>query len=340
MPCYVGLDASAKSTSICVMDKHGAIVREGAVESTPPAIERFLRGERRRYALVGIEAWSLASWLYEGLARAGLPIVCIEATHAHGVLKAQPNKTDRADARGIAELMRIGSYRAVHVKTQESQRITSILAARRVLKCKLFSLQNAIRGFLLIFGGKLGGGRFGTFDSRVREIASRDAFLKELVAPLLEVRSLLLAKIEEFDERIEQMAKADAVCQLLQTAPGVGPISALTFRAAIDVPTRFSRSRDVGPHLGLVPRTYQSGEVERRGRISRRGNADARAALYMCAVGLLRTNVKRSWLKDWAEQIAKRRGGKKAVVALARKLAVVLHKMWVTGTPFRWEAAS
>jgi transposase len=340
MPCYVGLDASKKSTSVCVLDARGQVLREGAVESTPSAIKGFLRGEGRRYALVGIEAWSLASWLYEGLAHAGLPVVCIEATHAHVVLKAQPNKTDRADARGIAELMRIGSYRAVHVKTQESQRIRSMLTARRFLKSKLVSLQSTIRGFLLGAGGKLDSGRVRTFGGRAQQLARKDPFLRQLIEPLLEVWALLVAKIHEFDDRLAEIAKADAVCQLLQTAPGIGPIAALTYRAAIDVPTRFARSRDVGPHLGLVPRTYQSGDSERRGRISRRGNSEARAALYMSAVAMLRSNVRRSWLKDWAQEIAKRRGGKKAVVALARRLAVVLHKMWITNTPFRWEAAS
>ena len=337
MSCYVGLDSSKKHTSICVIDKTGKALKEGSVETSPAAIAKFLRGDRLRYSRVGLEAWTLAPWLYEGLARRGFPVVCIDAAHAHNVLKTQPNKTDKADARGIAELMRIGSFRAVHVKTRESQRIHAVLTARRLLKTKQIAIQNAIGGALLGLGLKLERGRRGTFEERVRKLASKDALAKCALEPLLEVRALIAAKIGEMDRSMRETAQADPVCQVLMTAPGIGALGALAFKSAIDVPNRFQNSRSIGPHLGLVPRTHQSGETERRGRISRRGDSEVRRMLYLAALVVLRHDVKTSWLKRWGEQIAARRGGKRAAVAVARRLTIVLHRMWVTQTPFRWE---
>ncbi len=337
MSCYVGLDASKRHTSICVVDKTGRMLKEGLVETTPAAIANFLRGDRLRYSRVGLETWTLAPWLYEGLARRGLPVICINATHAHNVLKTQPNKTDKADARGIAELMRIGSYRTVHVKTVESQRIQIVLTARRLLKAKQVAIQNAIGGLLLGLGLKLERGRKTTFEERVRKLARKDATANCVLEPLLEVRALITAKIEEIDVSIRETAESDPVCQVLMTAPGIGALGALAFKSAIDVPSRFPNSRSIGPHLGLVPRTHQSGETERRGRISRRGDSEVRRMLYLAALTVLRRDMKTSWLKRWGEQIVARRGSKQAAVAVARRLSIVLHRMWVTQTPFRWE---
>ncbi len=200
MPCYVGLDASKKWTSVCVINRDGHIVKEGRVETAPAAIIAFLRGERIRYARVGIEMWSLAVWLYEGLAGAGLPVICIEAAHAHNVLKTQPNKTDKADARGIAELMRIGSYKAVHVKTRESQRLRTILSVRRLLKGHQIAVQQAIGAVMLSLGLKLEAGLRGGFEARVVALTKKDAFARATLCPLLEVRAALLEKIGGLSE--------------------------------------------------------------------------------------------------------------------------------------------
>jgi transposase len=337
MPCYVGLDASKRHTSVCVTDPNGNVLREGRVETTPKAIVGFLRGDGARFARIGIESSSLAPWIYEGLARARLPIICIEARHAHGALGTQPNKTDRSDARGIADLMRTGSYRAVHIKTLESRRIRAMLTARKLLKAKAQDIQNGIRGLLLGLGFKFESGRTATFDRRVRTAVSKHEFASTIVAPLLELRSKILTEVAHFERRLGDIARHDPVCTLLQTAPGVGPLTALIYRTSVDEPGRFASSRAVGPHLGLVPQTHQSGDIEWRGRISKHGDRDARSALFMAAMVLLTHRGATSWLRRWGEAVAARRGRKRAIIAVARRLAVVLHKMWLTESPFRPE---
>ncbi len=338
MPCYVGLDVSKQLTSICAMDAKGGVLREGRVESSPKSIVDFLRGDRVRYARVGIEACGLAAWLYQGLARAGLPVLCIEARHAHGVLSARcQQKTDRSDARGIADLMRTGTFRVVHIKTRASQEARAILTARKILRAKAMDLENAIRGLLLGFGIKFEPARGLRFDRRVKPLIAKDAFAARLVLPLLDLRERLLAQAAGFEAQLRELAAQDSVCANLMTAPGVGPLTALTFRTAIDEPGRFASSRSVGAHFGLVPKLSQSGDVERRGRITKHGDRDVRAMLYLAALSAFRTGGRKSWLSAWGEQVAARRGRKRAVVAVARRLAVVLHRMWLSGSPFRWE---
>lgn len=339
MPCYVGLDMSKQLTAICVMDRDGSVLRESAVPTSPVDIINFLRGDGLRYARVGLEAGALAPWLYERLARAGLPVICIETRHAHSVLKANPNKTDRSDARGIADLMRTRTYRPVHVKTESSQRAQALVTARKFLKTKAQSISNLIRGLLLGLGLKVDKGKTATFARRVRLLISRHSFAQSLINPLLEAQSALYNQLKILERNIEETAKADPVCRLLTTAPGVGWLTSITFRATVDEPSRFTKSRTVGPHLGLVPRTFQSGETERRGRITKSGDTATRTALYMAAMSLMRMR-RRSWLKDWGTAVAARRGAGKAIVAVARRLGVVLHRMWITGTPFRWENAA
>ena len=221
MPCYVGLDVSKRSTKICVLDNNGQVIREGSVDSSPKAIVGFLRGERRRYARVGMEAWSLASWLYGGLARAGLPIICIEARHAHSVLTAaRANKTDRNDARGIAEIMRAGIYKTVHIKTAESQRLKALLTTRKLLRNKSLDIENGIGGVLLGFGLKVGTGAASTYERRVRALAGGNTYLTTLVDPLLKVRRLISDEAVGLERLIRQSALEDPVCVRLMTAPG------------------------------------------------------------------------------------------------------------------------
>jgi transposase len=339
MPCFVGLDASKRTTKVCVVDELGTILEEGTVESDPKAIVAFLRGKGRRYARVGQEAWSLAAWLYAGLARAGLPIITIEAKHAHGVLKEMHlNKTDKNDARGIAQLMRLGLYKTVHMKSTESQRIQALLTMRNHLRIKVRDIENAIGAGLLVFGQKLKTGGRPTFERRVRVQVGTDEFLNGLVEPLLRARAAILEEVTALEARLRQIAADDPVCRRLMTAPYVGPQIALTFRASIDMPQRFTRSRNVGVHLGLTPRTRQSGEKETRTGITRRGDRATRTALYLAAGNLIRVTSKPSWLKTWGREVAARRGLRKAIVAVARRLASVLHQMWVNETDFRWEA--
>lgn len=340
MTYYVGLDASKHYTNVCVVDSHGSIVTEQRLETSPSIIARLLKSQRRRYAKVGVEASSISRYLYEGLAREGVPIVCIDARHAHLILKAQANKTDRLDARGIAHLMRTGMYRTAHVKTRESQHIGSMLTARKLLQSKFIDIENAIRGLLLTDGIKIDGGRRVTFEARVRHAISSDPSMQTVIEPLLVVNSHILTGIRCLEQELQTIADADPICRLLATAPGVGWLTALTFRCQVDVARRFPRSRSVGPHLGLVPRTFQSGEIEWRGRIGQRRGDPLRAALFCSALIILRKNTRTSWLKVWGEGVANRRGKKRAAIAVARRLAVTLHHMWITNQSFRWEAAS
>lgn len=338
MPYFVGLDASKKTTHVCVVDRAGAVIDTGVVETSPKAIAGFLRGKRRRYVRVGAEAWAISSWLYEGLAKAGLPIVLIDARHAHGLLKNQRNKTDKNDARGIAEMMRAGTYKAVHVKSAASQDIRMLLTARTMLTSKAHDIANFIHGVLLGAGLKLARLQRRTYEVRVRALIAENPSVRSLVETLLAARAAILRERDGIEEKLIAIARADPVCLRLMTAPGIGELTALLYRCSIDEPRRFPRSRAVGPHLGLTPRMYQSGEVEWRGRISRSGDGALRRALVTAAMTSLKKNTRDSWLKTWARDIAERRGGMKAGIAVARRLAVILHRMWVTETDFRWEA--
>ena len=335
MPCFVGLDASKKTTSVCVVDPKGTVLREGTVDTSPQAIVRFLRGNSVRYARVGLESSSIAPWLFEGLARARLPVICIETRHAHGALKTQHNKTDRADARGIANLMRTGSYRAVHIKTAESQKVRMILTARRMLLTKSVDMQNTIYGLLLGLGIKIETKRPRTFDNRVQLAIAEHPFAASVLRPLVELRRQVLLQVKAFEVQLREIAREDRICQLLMTAPGVGELTALIYRSSIDVPERFASSRSVGPLLGLVPRTHQSGDNEWRGKITKQGDREARRALFIAAMVLLRRNAAKNWLHQWGNALAARRGRKRAIVAVARRLAITLHKMWMTGLPFQ-----
>ena len=253
------------------------------------------------------------------------------------VLKAQQvNKSDRNDARGIAQMMRVGLYKAVHVKTLASQQERMLLTSRKLLRDKLQDMENELRGTLRNFGLRVGVVSPGHFEARVRELVVGHPTLGAIVAPLLAVRRVLREQFAVLHKMVLDQVRSDRLCRRLMTVPGVGPVVALTFRATVDQPQRFARSKMVGAHFGLVPRRFQSGETDYDGRISKCGDAMMRTALYEAAQVLLTRTQKWSWLKAWGMQLARRRGGKKAIVALARRLAVILHRMWIDGTQFRW----
>jgi transposase len=252
------------------------------------------------------------------------------------VLKAQINKTDRNDARGMAQMMRAGLYRPVHVKTLRSQKLRVLLTHRKLLQSKAIAIENELRASLRNFGLKVG--MIGTmkFEARIRELVERLPDLAVLVEPLLIVRRIIREQLGILHRRLLAIVRDDDVCRRLMTIPGVGPVVALTFRVTVDVPARFSKSKAVGAVFGLTPAKYQSGENDRTGAISRCGDEMMRIMLYEAAQSMLVRTAKWSWLKAWAMKIARHRGMKKAIVALARRLAVIMHRMWVDGTEFRW----
>lgn len=337
MKFYAALDVSLAETSICIVDDAGTVVEETKVPSDPAAIGAFFAATGLTFVRIGLEAGALSQWLHDGLARAGLPVVCIETRHLKAALSAMTHKTDRNDARGMAQVMRTGWFQAVHVKTEESRLLRTLLAGRGLLVQKLMDIDNQIRGSLRVFGLKVGRVTRRGFECRVRDLlAGRPILLLATLEPMLRVRAAILAELTTMQRLVRQAARRDPVCQRLMTVPGVGAVVALTFRAAVDVPARFAKSKAVGAHFGLVPRRYQSGEVDRSGRISKVGDDRVRTMLYEAANTLLSRSTRWCKLKAWAMQIAKRRGMARAKVASARKLAVVLHRIWVDETEFRW----
>jgi transposase len=204
---------------------------------------------------------------------------------------------------------------------------------------KCVDLENEIRGLFKIFGIKLPPRLgHGSFDGAVRETIEADETLSHALLPLLDVRLELYRAFRELDNRTRKLAHSDEVCRRLMTAPGVGFITALTFKAAVDDPTRFRHSRTVAAHFGLTPRRFQSGELDIEGHISRCGDRDVRSALYVAANAMMTRSSKWSPLKAWGMQLAKKRGHRRAVIAVARKLAVILHRMWIDETQFHWSA--
>ena len=336
MEHFAGLDVSVKDASVCIVDGTGKIVREAKVASEPDALLAILKNPAYHFKRIGLEAGPLSQWLFSALGEANLPVICVETRHMRAVLKAQINKTDRNDARGIAQIMRAGLYRPVHVKTLRSQKLRMLLTHRKLLQSKAIAIENDLRGTLRNFGLKVGIVRTVKFEARIRELVENHPDLAVLVEPLLIVRRVLREQIAVLHRRLLVLVRDDEVCRRLMTVPGVGPVVALTYRATVDMPARFKNSKAVGAVFGLTPSKYQSGEINRTGAISHCGDKMMRVMLYEAAQSMLTRTIKWSWLKAWAMKIARHRGMKKAIVALARRLAVVMHRIWVDGTEFRW----
>jgi transposase len=336
MDHFAGLDVSVKQTSVCIVDDTGRIVREVKVASEPEALLAVLASGAYHLKRIGLEAGPLSQWLFSALAEASLPVICVETRHMRAVLQAQINKTDRNDARGMAQMMRAGLYRPVHVKTLRSQKLRTLLTHRKLLQSKAIAIENDLRGTLRNFGLKVGVVGKLKFEGRIQELVANFPDLAVLVEPLLIVRRVLREQIGILHRRLLTIVRDDEVCRRLMTVPGVGPVVALTYRTTVDVPARFKNSKAVGAVLGLTPSKYQSGEINRTGAISRCGDEMMRVMLYEAAQSMLVRSAKWSWLKAWAMKIARRRGMKKAIVALARRLAVIMHRIWVDGTEFRW----
>ena len=272
MQHFAGLDISVKETSVCIVDETGRIVREVKVVSEPEALLAVLANPAYRLMRIGLEAGPLSQWLFSTLAEAGLPVICVETRHMRAVLKAQINKTDRNDARGIAQMMRVGLYRPVHVKTLRSQKLRMLLTHRKLLQAKATAIENDLRGTLRNFGLKVGMVGTVKFEARIRELVANLPDLAELVEPVLFARRVLREQFAILHRRLLAIARDDEVCRRLMTVPGVGPVVALAYRATVDVPARFRNSKAVGAVFGLTPAKHQSGESERIGAISRCGD--------------------------------------------------------------------
>jgi transposase len=336
MDHYAGIDVSLEHSSVCVVDATGRIVCEARVTSEPEALVAVLVGLNLPLARIGLEAGPLSQWLQAALVKAGLDAVLLETRHVKAALSAMVVKTDRKDARGIAQLLRMGWFRPVHCKSTPAQEVRALLVARKQLQAKMRDVELSLRGLLRGFGLKVGDVSKGQFAARVRLLVSGHDMLERIAEAMLQAREALLTQFGKLHRAMLSIARGDEVCRRLMTVPGVGALIAVTFTSAVDHPERFARSKAVGAYFGLTPKKYQSGETDITGAVSRVGDAMVRTALYEGAHIMLTRAVRFSALKRWAVEVAKRRGMKRAKVALARKLAVILHRIWVDGTVFRW----
>lgn len=340
MEHFAGIDVSLEQSSVCVMDASGKIVREAKVDSEPEAVISWLRSLGVKLVRIGLEAGPLSQWLYARMKQAGLAVELLETRHVRDALRSMPVKTDRNDARGIAQLMRLGWFRPVHCKSMGAQERRALLTTRKLVQSKLHDMELSLRGVLRGFGLKVGKVSATGFAGRIKELVCGHPSLEAVAQSVLAVRAVMRDELKGLTKRLQQIARSDERVRLLTTVPGVGTIVALTFVAAIDDPTRFKSSKGVGAYFGLTPKKYQSGETDISGRISKTGDAGARAMLYEAAHVIFTRPIKGGALKSWAMRLAKRAGPSKAKVALARKLAVILHRMWIDGTPFRFAAAA
>jgi transposase len=342
MDYYAGIDVSLEQSSVCVVDGSGKIVREAKVASDPESLTGYFTGFGLPLVRIGLEAGPLSQWIHAGLVAAGFDVVLLETRHVKAALSAMTVKTDRKDARGSAQLLRMGWFRPVHCKSASAQEVRALLVGRKLLQGKMLDIELGIRGLLRGFGLKVGTVSKGMFVTRIRDLIAGQGMLERVIEPMLRARDALRVEFNVLHRQVLAIVRTNAICRRLMTVPGVGAMVALTFTSAIDDPARFTSSKAVGAHFGLTPKKYQSGETDVTGGISRAGDAMARTALYEAAQSMLTRVVRMSSLKRWALDVAKRRGVKRAKVALARKLAAVLHRMWVDGTEFRWskEAAA
>lgn len=340
MKHYVGLDVSLKEVSICVVDAEGAVVAEGKVATDSMLILSWIEERVGTVERIVHESGPLSIWLTRELARCGAPVVCIDARAAHKALSARMNKSDRADAEALAQLARTGWYREVHIKSEASDRLRLLLGTRERLIRVRQDIEAQARGVLKTYGIQLGtvtrGRNRAGFRDQFKTATAGDPILEAVAASLIAVHEVVCAEAAAIEDELMVLARDSELARRLMTVPGVGPIVSLNFIAAVDDVGRFARASDVGAYLGLTPRRYQSGEIDYSGRISKRGNAAMRTLLFEAA-NILITRVRRfSPLKAWAVRLAARKGFKKAAVAAARKIAVVLLRLWRDGTTFAW----
>lgn len=337
MAYYAGLDVSMKTTSIAIVNEEGKLVFETICETEGEAISKELIKSSYIVEKIGIESGCISFWLIEDLKRLGVPAICIESRQMATIIALKVNKTDRNDARLIANSMRCNLYKEVHHKTKESVEIGLQMGTRRTLIDIRTKLKNSTRGFLKAYGIRLGTISHEKFADAVRySIKGCQEDVIAAIEGLLRSYEEVCKNIEKAENGLEKLCKKDPVIALFESIPGIGTITSLTYKAVIDNPYRFKNPRDVGAYLGLTPNQYSSGDTTRQGRISKCGSAELRALLVECATVILtRTN---GWtkLKAWGLKIMKRSGHKKAAAAVARKLAIIMLRMWQEGKPFIW----
>lgn len=339
MEHYSGLDVSLETTFISIIDQNGEIIKEDIVATDVELIAKYLLEQNIDHTRIGVESGQLSISLCKGLISKGLPIICVDARHMAAALSARINKNDKNDARGIATMMRVGLYKEVQVKTDQSCQLKILLGSRRQLINSRQQLMGTIRGLLKIHGIKLGKGMIlPNFVKKVSErILELDKIERISIGSLLSSLEAIWLSLSKLDAALATLSKENKDCALLMTIPGVGIITAMTYRATLDEPGRFVESEAVGAYMGLTPKQYASGEIDRHGSISKMGPKECRSALYEAAQSLLLVSKRESKIKSWGLRIAKKKGVKKAIVAVARKLAVVMHRMLISRKEFCYQ---
>ncbi len=334
---YAGLDVSDKSTHICAVDEAGAIVWCGVCATDPEVLARTLRKHCPDVVRVVIETGALSAFLYHGLIERGLPAVCVCARHAKGVLSARVNKSDPHDAEGLAQLARTGWFKAVHIKGETTHLDRAHLKVREQLVRAHVAMKNQLRGLLKLFGLRLGQATTPAKRAeRVEALFAQKPELRPVLVPLIAGLGALEEQIAIATRALKRRAAADPVCARFMSVPGVGSISAMAYKTSIEDPGRFARGENVGAFAGLVPRRHQSGERDTKGRISKAGDPMLRRALYEAANSLLGRVKRDCALRRWGLELMATKGARRARVAVARKLAALLHTLWRSETDFRW----
>lgn len=336
---YIGLDVSLKETAISVR-RDGKRVWRGKCASDPVVLAEEIRKRAPAVKRVVFETGPLSVWFYHALTAEGVPAICIDARHAKAALDMAPNKTDANDADGLAQLAEVGFYREVRVKRYDSMLTRTLVAARmQVIKAGV-DFANHIRGVMKTFGLVVPKGAGRVFEANVRELLGANIGLARIVLPLLEAWRALRGQAADLNRQLVATARTNASCRLLMSIPGVGTVNATSFVTAIEDPQNFKNNRAVGAWLGLTTRRYQSGEVDYDGHISRRGDRHLRSLLYEAATVILTRTVADSALRRWGLGLRERIGFKRAAIAVARKLAVIMLSMLKTGELFRREVVA
>ena len=335
MSNYAGLDVSMNTTFICIVNEKGKVVRESECASTPEAIDSYLSGTGLKIEKVGLESGCLTHYLKKGLKKKGYQVVGMESHRMAAILATIINKTDRNDARGIAEALRVGHYKECIHRSDEAVETRTILHGRRTAVESRTHCITSIKGHLKVYGIKLGKGSGKNFREKVEgAIDALKPKVQKVIKSLLNILDIIEEELKELDQTVKEQGKEDERVKLLQSIDGVGPITALAFVAEIDDPKRFEDSKDVAAYIGLTPTQYSSGEIQRQGGISKKGSKHTRCLLVEAATTLLTRCQIWSKLKAWGLKLMKKIGKKKAIIAVARKLAVTMHRMLVTGKPF------
>jgi transposase len=331
MTHYAGLDVSLKEVSICVVDDDGEVVAQGTAPADPEGVAGWFKNRSLTPKRIIHESGQLSIWLQRGMVQMGLPAICIDARKAHKSLSARLNKSDSSDAVGLAQLARMNWFTPVHIRSEESDRLRALVGGRE----RMIRLRKDLEGHIRMTGISQAQQRQG-FRDQLAAAGETDPVLRTIADGFIAAHITLCNATADFDAALRAKSKSNPITRRLMTIPGVGPIVSLSFAALIDDPNRFSKTSDVGAFLGLTPRRHQSGEMDWSGRVSKCGDAGMRGLLFEAASCVIRQVKRFSALKSWAVRLAGRRGFRKAAVATARKIAVLMLTLWKSGTDYQW----